>query len=131
MREKLTRFMYGRYGIDYLGKCISGIGIAAILLAVIFDSRLLSLLAWVCIIYTYFRMFSKNIYKRSAENQAFLTKTYRLRCFFARQKNMMQQRKTHHIYKCPSCSQKIRIPRGKGRIEIRCPKCSTTFIKNS
>lgn len=131
MREKLTRFMYGRYGIDYFGKCIAGIGIAAIFLAAIFDSRLLSLLAWVCIIYTYFRMFSKNIYKRSAENQAFLTKTYRLRCFFARQKNLMKQRKTHHIYKCPSCSQKIRIPRGKGRIEIRCPKCSTTFIKNS
>ncbi len=131
MREKLTRFMYGRYGADYLGKCIAGIGIAAILLAIIFNSRLLSLLAWVCIIYTYFRMFSKNIYKRSAENQAFLTKTYRLRCFFTRQKNMMQQRKTHHIYKCPSCSQKIRIPRGKGRIEIRCPKCGTTFIKKS
>lgn len=131
MKEKLARFMYGRYGIDHLGRCTIGTGIAALFLAGLLDSHILSLLSWVCIIYAYFRMFSKNIYKRSAENQMFLAKTYRLRCFFARQKYMFSQRKTHHIYKCPSCGQKIRIPRGKGRIEIRCPKCSTTFIKNS
>ena len=131
MKEKLMRFMYGRYGVDSLGKCLLGIGIAAAAATWFSDAWILPLLAWACIIYTYFRMFSKNIYKRSAENRAYLTKTYKLRCFFARQKNMLVQRKTHHIYKCPSCKQKIRIPRGKGRIEIRCPKCSTTFIKNS
>jgi DNA-directed RNA polymerase subunit RPC12/RpoP len=131
MKEKLMRFMYGRYGVDSLGKCLLGIGIASAAATWFSDARIFPLLAWVCIIYTYFRMFSKNIYKRSAENRAYLAKTYKLRCFFARQKNMFVQRKTHHIYKCPSCKQKIRIPRGKGRIEIRCPKCSTTFIKNS
>ena len=95
------------------------------------DSMLLSLLSWACIILTYFRMFSRNIYKRSAENQWYLNKTYKLRSAFYRQKNLLIQRRTHHIYKCPSCRQKIRIPRGKGRIEIRCPKCSATFIKKS
>ena len=125
MKEKLMRFMYGRYGVDSLGKCLLGIGIASAAATWFSDARIFPLLAWVCIIYTYFRMFSKNIYKRSAENRAYLAKTYKLRCFFARQKNMFVQRK------CPSCKQKIRIPRGKGRIEIRCPKCSTTFIKNS
>ena len=94
-------------------------------------SEILSLLAWALIFYTYFRIFSRNIYKRSAENQTYLTKTYKLRCWFAKTKNQLAQRKTHHIYRCPSCKQKIRIPRGKGKIEIRCPKCNTTFIKRS
>ena len=131
MREKLIRFMQGRYGMDYLGRFTIILGLAAIILSMFIDIAILSILAWACIIFAYFRMFSRNIYKRSSENQAFLTKTYKIRCFFARQKNMMAQRKTHHIYKCPTCKQKIRVPRGKGRIEIRCPKCNTTFIKKS
>lgn len=131
MKEKLMRFMYGRYGVDALGKCTLGLGLAAAVITWFSDSPVFPLLSWGLIIYTYFRMFSKNIYKRSAENRTYLNKTYRLRCSLARQKNMLAQRKTHHIYKCPSCRQKIRIPRGKGRIEIRCPKCSATFIKNS
>lgn len=123
--------MYGRYGMDSLGKFTIIAGVAAMLLAGWSDSLILSILAWICILYTYFRMLSRNIYKRSAENQWYLNKTHKLRSAVYREKNLMLQRKTHHIYKCPTCRQKIRIPKGKGRIEIRCPKCSTTFIKNS
>ncbi len=131
MKEKLIRFMYGRYGIDSLCRFTLIAGLVSMLLAGWNDSMLLSLLSWACIILTYFRIFSRNIYKRSAENQWYLNKTYKLRSAFYRQKNLLIQRRTHHIYKCPSCRQKIRIPRGKGRIEIRCPKCSATFIKKS
>lgn len=131
MKEKLIRFMYGRYGIDSLCRFTLIAGLVSMLLAGWNDSMLLSLLSWACIILTYFRMFSRNIYKRSAENQWYLNKTYKLRSAFYRQKNLLIQHRTHHIYKCPSCRQKIRIPRGKGRIEIRCPKCSATFIKKS
>ena len=131
MKEKLIRFMYGRYGIDSLCRFTLIAGLVSMLLAGWNDSMLLSLLSWACIILTYFRMFSRNIYKRSAENQWYLNKTYKLRSAFYRQQNLLIQRRTHHIYKCPSCRQKIRIPRGKGRIEIRCPKCSATFIKKS
>lgn len=131
MRERLMRFMYGRYGMDSLGKCTVGAGLVCAVMTWFTDTPLFPALSWAFIIYAYFRMFSRNTYKRAAENRAYLAKTYKLRCFFARQKNLLAQRKTHHIYTCPSCRQKIRIPRGKGRIEIRCPKCSTTFIKNS
>lgn len=131
LKEKFMRFMYGRYGIDTLGKYSLGAGLATMVLSIVFDSYTLSLLSWFFIILTYFRMFSRNLYKRSSENQTFLNKTYKLRTWFGKQKNMMAQRKTHHIYRCPGCKQKIRVPRGKGRIEIRCPKCHTTFIKNS
>lgn len=131
MKEKFMRFMYGRYGVDTLGKYSLGAGLATMVPSIVFDSYTLSLLSWFFIILTYFRMFSRNLYKRSSENQTFLNKTYKLRTWFGKQKNMMAQRKTHHIYRCPGCKQKIRVPRGKGRIEIRCPKCHTTFIKNS
>jgi DNA-directed RNA polymerase subunit RPC12/RpoP len=131
VKEKFIRFMYGRYGMDSFGKFTIIAGLVTMILAGWNDSLLLSLVSWTCIVYSYFRMFSKNIYKRSSENQWYLNKTYKLRQAFYKQKNLMLQRKTHHIYKCPTCRQKIRIPRGKGRIEIRCPKCSSTFIKNS
>ena len=131
MKDKFMRFMYGRYGVDTLGKYSLGAGLATMVLSIVFDSYTLSLLSWFFIILTYFRMFSRNLYKRSSENQTFLNKTNKLRTWFGKQKNMMAQRKTHHIYRCPGCKQKIRVPRGKGRIEIRCPKCHTTFIKNS
>lgn len=131
VREKFMRFMYGRYGLDTLGKYTIGAALAAMVLSNIFDNYMLALLSWAFLILAYFRMFSKNVYKRSAENQTFLTKTQRLRGWFTTQKNLLAQRKTHHIYRCPGCKQKIRVPRGKGRIEIRCPKCSTTFIKKS
>lgn len=123
--------MYGRNGVDSLGKFVLAISIIVMLLAGWTDSLILSYLSWIGIIYLYFRMFSRNIYKRSSENQWYLNKSYKIRTFFYRQKNLLLQRKTHHIYKCPTCRQKIRVPRGKGRIEIRCPKCNTRFIKKS
>ncbi|WP_235395630.1 hypothetical protein [Faecalicatena contorta] len=131
MKEKFMQFIRGRYGIDSFGRCTIFIALITIILARFTRSGFLSLFSWACIIYTYFRMFSRNIYKRSAENQAYLAKTYKIRCFFLRQKNRLLDLRTHHIYRCPGCRQKIRVPRGKGRIEIRCPKCNTTFIKKS
>ena len=131
MKEKLMRFMYGRYGVDSLGKFLIVMALAAMLIAGWADSSILSLLSWFCIIYAYFRMFSRNVYKRSSENQWYLNKTAKIRNFFARQKYMISQRKTHRIFKCPTCHQKIRVPKSKGKIEIRCPKCNTKFIKKS
>ncbi|MDE6956927.1 MAG: zinc-ribbon domain-containing protein [Lachnospiraceae bacterium] len=131
MKEKFMRFMYGRYGIDTLGKYMIGAALVTIVFSNIFDSSVFAMLSWGLIILAYFRMFSRDIYKRSGENQTFLNKTFKMRRWLAVQKNMFSQRKTHHIYHCPGCRQKIRVPKGKGRIEIRCPKCNTTFIKNS
>lgn len=131
MKEKLMRFMYGRYGVDSLSNFLAGAAFASFIVSVIFDQGIFSTLAWALLIYSYFRIFSKNIYKRAAENQNFLNRTAKIRGQFYQWKNTLTQLKTHHIYKCPTCRQKIRIPRGKGKIEIRCPKCNTRFIKRS
>lgn len=135
MRERIARYMQGRYGVDSLSKFLLVCGMLAVFGATLFDNPtamgICNLLGWLIIVYCYFRLFSRNITKRYAENQAFLAKTYKIRSFFRRQKEMLKQRKIYHIYKCPGCRQKIRIPRGKGKIEIRCPKCGETFIKKS
>ena len=135
MKEKLIRFMQGRYGIDQLSKFLLITGLAVVLLSAFFGepavSMLLYIFGWGVVIYCYFRIFSRNVQKRYAENQAYLMKTYKIRNWFQNQKNIWQQRKVYHIYTCPSCKQKIRIPKGKGKIEVRCTKCGTTFIKKS
>ena len=147
LKDRFIRFMYGRYGVDSFGKFTIWGSLILMLIAGWTHRGILSWLAWAGIIYSYFRMFSKNISKRYAENQKYLKMTAGIRrrlaswkylqmtrgirTFFYRQRNMITQRKTHHIYKCPSCKQKIRVPKGKGKIEIRCPKCNTRFIKRS
>lgn len=127
--------MQGRYGIDQFSKFLLILGIAVVLLSSFLSDNIVGLVfyfvGWALVVFCYFRMFSRNTSKRYAENQAFLTKTYRIRTFFVRQADIWKQRRVYHIYTCPNCRQKIRIPRGKGRIEIRCPKCGTTFIKKS
>ncbi len=137
MKEKVIRFMqgrYGAYGADSLTKFLMVAGLAVMFLSSAFrgrESLVCYAFGWAAIIYCYFRLFSKNVTKRYAENQAFLTRTSTIRSFFQKQKSMWQQRRIYHIYKCPGCRQKIRIPRGKGKVEIRCPRCSATFIRKS
>ena len=83
------------------------------------------------LVYTYYRMFSRNIYIRASENQNFLNKTANIRRKINNQKSIFKQRKVYRIYKCPTCKQKVRVPKGKGKISIHCPKCDTYFIKRS
>lgn len=134
MREKFIRFMQGRYGAygpDSMNRCLLGGAMIVMLVSIFTRWEFLYAVALAVLLYAYFRMFSKNYSKRYAENQAFLKYTAKIRMFWSSQKKMLKQQKTYHIYKCPCCRQKIRIPRGKGKIAVRCPKCNTEFIKRS
>lgn len=130
MKEKFYRFMQGRYGNDQFNRFLMVLVIVCFAVSLL-GVRPFYVLGIVLLIYAYFRLFSKNIYKRRQENAVYLRYEYKVKQWFATFKRDMAQRKTHHIYRCPSCKQKIRIPRGKGKIEIRCPKCGQTFIKKS
>ena len=131
LRERFQRFMYGRYGMDGLGQFLLWTAVAFMLLSMIVKVSVFNTLAMVLLLLGYFRMFSKNVQKRYQENCIYYRYVNKVKDFFKKQKSYMQQSKTHHIYKCPKCKQKIRIPRGKGRVAITCRKCGTEFIKNS
>lgn len=135
MREKIQRFMMGRYGVDDLGRLLSGTVLGCLVISMFsFLVPALAIFYWIGIalmIYSFFRMFSRNTSKRYAENQKFLNWRYQGTVKRNQAKTRFAQRKIYRFYKCPQCSQKVRVPKGKGRICITCPKCRTEFVKKS
>ena len=129
MKERMQRFMAGRYGNDQLNQFIFIVAIISMVLEIITRQSLFYTLTLVLLILAYVRVFSRNINKRYEENMKFLQKKDAILNKFRKQKYYAAQRRNYHIYTCPQCKQKIRIPKGKGKISITCPKCRTSFIK--
>lgn len=126
------QFMQGRYGgNDTLNKWLLGAFIILLLLAILLQSGLLNFLALVVLFYSYFRIFSRNASKRMEENKKFLEFKYKVTSFFKGKKSAAADRHTHRIFSCPHCGQKVRVPKGRGKICITCPKCHTEFVKRS
>ena len=119
----LRTFMVGRYGTDKLNMVILSAGLAACLVSAFVDSVKVNLLltgvSYGLMIWALYRSFSRNTYKRYQENRKFLQ-------FFARLKD-----REHRYYDCPKCRQVVRVPRGKGKIAITCPKCKERFVKKT
>ena len=131
MKEKLQRFMMGRYGADELSKCLNGIVLILLIVSLFTKWSILYWIGLALFIYTYWRMFSKNTAKRYAENQKYVNMRYRAVVKWDQQKKRWAQRKTHRFFKCPQCKQTVRVPKGRGKICITCPKCRTEFVKKS
>ena len=94
----------------------------------------ISLFTWlglVLLILCYYRSLSRNISKRTEENYRYYTLKDRVDGKFRGLKDQWANRKLYHYYRCPKCRQKLRVPRGRGRIQISCPRCGTQFIKKS
>jgi hypothetical protein len=131
MKQKMQQFMMGRYGADQLGRLLMGISILFLLVSLFTRLDIFCILALGLMAYEYYRMMSRKIEQRYAENQKYLNGRYRLAVKWNRRKERFRQRKDYHFYRCPSCKQKVRVPKGKGRICITCPKCKGEFIKKS
>lgn len=116
-------FMSGRYGTDKLNMVILGSGVLVSLIASFIRlplvMLLLTVLSYGLLIWALFRSFSRNTYKRYEENRRF-------GLFFDRLKD-----RQHRYYKCPKCRQSVRVPRGKGKISITCPRCREKFIRKT
>ena len=120
---KVSRFLYGRYGTDELNRFLTVLSLIFMLLALIRPLRILYLLALALLIWTYTRCFSRKIMKRQKENTAFLRIRNRISGFFILQKNKYRDRKTHRYLKCRACKAVLRVPKGKGHIDVTCPEC--------
>lgn len=130
-KDKMARFMYGRYGMDQLSMNLSLICLVLLIVTMFVRNNVIYMIALVGIVYTYFRVFSRNISRRSEENEKYLKFHYKVVGKLNKIKFRITDSKTHRIFRCPSCSQKIRVPRGKGKISIKCPKCRIEFIKKT
>ncbi len=123
LKMGFRRFMTGRYGTDKLNMTMvyTAFGVFLVSLFIPFPSvrMVLMLLYYGLCIFTIYRMLSRNTYKRYQENRKFLM-------FFQRIRD-----RQHRYYDCPRCRQQIRVPRGKGKISITCPKCGEKFIKKT
>ena len=130
LRERFQRFMMCRYGHDSLNQAMA---IAALVLMILgmFGLRLFSWLAMALLVAVYFRMFSRNIPARSQENAKYYYLRTQVQKRMAQYQTRWAQRKFYRYYRCPHCHQQLRVPRGRGKIEITCPKCHTEFVKKS
>lgn len=127
----LRRFMMGRYGSDQLNLALLIGGLVILAIQWVTGWRLLGILVFALLILCYCRMLSRNIQARYAENQKFLQWWNPIRHKGNDFKVRFASRKTHRYYKCPQCGKRLRVPRGRGKINIACPQCRTQFIRNS
>lgn len=131
MRNWLQRFMYGRYGVDQLSIAILVFYILMIVVGMFVQIPYISFLYILLLILCYFRIFSRNIYKRRAENDKFLKFYNPFRFFFRNKKEEFKYRKDYKYFKCPDCGQRLRVPKGKGEVTVTCAKCKKKFDRRT
>ena len=119
----LRRFMEGRYGSDKLNTSSL---VAALVLVLVYTflplglvKTVLWILSYVLMFWAIYRMLSRNTYRRYQENRRFLQFVDGIRD------------REHRYYDCPNCRQRVRVPRGKGKISISCPKCREKFVRKT
>ena len=121
LRWKIQKFMQGRNGVDELNRILLYAVLVLYVLSIILQSLVLDYLTFAGVLYLLYRTLSRNLYVRREENRKFITwlETTRIK---------MEQRKDYKIFKCKGCGRNIRVPRGKGKIEVTCPMCGKKTI---
>lgn len=125
------KIMAGRYGGDQLNNFLLVIFLILFIILRFVNSGIISFIILIIPLIAYFRIFSKDIRKRYDENQNFLNFWSPLKKKFKSKLNRVKDMKHNKYYKCPNCEQTLRVPRGKGRITIICPKCKSKITRKS
>lgn len=127
-RYRIYQFMQGRRGVDQYGRFLLLVAMTFLIVSMFTLENLFYYLGLMIFIYAYYRIFSRNLYKRERENTWYLTQKFRL----TKGKSFRQKQyewRYYAYFKCPGCRQKMRAPRGKGTIKIKCHSCNTEFQK--
>ena len=126
----LRNFMIGRYGVDQLSFALLLFYMVFSIVAQLCGWWWLSFILLLLLVYLFWRMFSRNCEARRKENDAFLRVWNPVKKSFRNLKARCTDR-THKYYHCPACSATLRVPKGRGKISIRCPRCGKEFIKKT
>ena len=122
---KMQQWMQGRYGNDELNTAAYLLCLVFLILSYSSSFHFLLLPAFVLMIWSCFRCFSRNLYKRNIERRKYLQVTGNIRSWFRLQRDRWRDRKSYRYFRCRQCKAPLRVPRGKGKIKIRCPKCGS------
>lgn len=131
MMNWFRNMMYGRYGYDQLTLALLIASFGLSLIGRMTGATVLYYLSWAPMGWAWVRFFSRNVSARANENQKFLGAWSGIKGWFTGKRGELQARKVYRFFTCPTCHQKLRVPKGKGRVSIRCPKCGTEFIRKS
>lgn len=127
INQMIRDSLVGRYGTDELSKFLLVITLILFVLSLFIQNRILYILAFASLLYTYYRILSRNFAARRLENEKFMGVVNTVRKQSRISKKRFEGRRDYRFFKCPSCGQEVRVPKGKGRIRITCPKCRTQF----
>ena len=129
-RQRTARFMVGRNGNDQFNVFLMICSLVLILLSTLLGGKLF-LLVLALLVYIYFRMLSRNVYRRQDENSRYLRAKYKLSSRLRLLGERWKQRRDYKFFVCPSCHATLRVPKGRGKIKIVCRKCGTSFTGKS
>lgn len=129
--NRFRMFMMGRYGTDQLSMALLILGMTLSFVAETLSSSIITLLSYIVFFICIYRIMSRDIALRSQENYKFLRIWSPINKTLQSKVNMLKGRKYYKYFKCPSCKQMIRAPKGKGKIAVTCPKCKNKFIKQT
>ena len=126
-RERLYSFMIGRNGADAFSRGLLMLYLIIFVVNLFLRSYIIYALGYAIIIYSLFRIFSRNLPARRRENAWYVRIEGKLKGFFKLQKNKWRDRKTHVFRKCPECKSVLRLPRQRGEHTVNCPRCHNRF----
>lgn len=127
IREKIARFMYGRYGVDQLYYAMLILCFVQMLFNSFINLPTINIVVWAILILAIYRTLSRNIHKRQLENHRFLSLWNSVKSKFSLTFVRIKEIKTNRYRKCPHCTAMLRLPIRKGRHTVNCPRCHLDF----